>query len=321
MLSANYVVKRVMFALVTIFVSVTLNFFLFRVMKGSPIANFARVPNASPALQHELTVQFGLDKPMFEQYMLYLRNLAHGNLGVSFAYRQPVSGLLLGDLRNTLYLVTAGTVLSIVLGTAAGVLSAWRRGSLADHASSGAAMLAYALPAQWLGLVLLILFVGVLPSAGMADPFIIGSETFWQHLSDVGQHMILPTATLTLTGYGSYMLVVRSSMLATLGEDYVLTARAKGLPPWRIVLRHAARNAMLPMVTQVALDIGYIVGGSILIEVLFSWPGIGDAVFTAIGQRDYPMLQGGFLMLTVAVILMNLLADLVYYKLDPRVTT
>ena len=178
----------------------------------------------------------------------------------------------------------------------------------------------YAFPTQWLGLMLLIIFAGYLPAGGMENPFLFGPEPFWQHLWDIAQHMILPAATLLLTAYGSYTLVVRSSMLETLGEDYVLTARAKGLPDRRIVRRHAFRNAMLPMVTLVALDLGYIVGGAVLIEVIFSWPGIGLAMYDAIQQRDYPMLQGGFLILTVAVIVLNFVADLFYFRLDPRIS-
>jgi ABC-type dipeptide/oligopeptide/nickel transport system permease component len=139
------------------------------------------------------------------------------------------------------------------------------------------------------------------------------------HLGDIATHMILPAATLMLTAYGSYTLVVRSALLETLGEDYVLTARAKGLPPRHILWRHAVRNALLPLVTLIALDLGLIVGGALLIEVIFSWPGIGLAMYTAIGQRDYPMLQGGFLILTVSVILLNFAADLLYFRLDPRI--
>jgi ABC-type dipeptide/oligopeptide/nickel transport system permease component len=200
-----------------------------------------------------------------------------------------------------------------------GVLSAWRRGSAADHVSTNAAIFFYAFPTQWLGLMLLIIFAGTLPAGGMQNPFLFGSEPFFQHLADIGQHMILPALTLTLTAYGSYTLIVRSSMLETFGEDYVLTARAKGLPARRVVRRHAFRNALLPLVTLVALDLGYIVGGAVLIEVIFSWPGIGLAMYDAIGQRDYPMLQGGFLILTVAVIFLNLAADLLYFRLDPRI--
>lgn len=321
MRGADYVIKRAFFALVTIFVAITINFFLFRVLPGSAVTDLARVPHAGPQLRHALTVEFGLDKPKWEQYVIYLRELVHGNMGISFTYQQPVSHLLIADLKNTIPLVTVGTVASIILGVFTGVLSAWRRGSAPDHISTQLAIFAYAFPTQWLGLMLLILFAGILPSAGMSNPFLFGPESFWPHMADIGEHMILPAATLLLTAYGSYTLVVRSSMLETLGEDYVLTARAKGLPVRRIVWRHAVRNALLPMVTLIALDFGYIVGGALLIEVIFSWPGIGEAMYTAIGQRDYPMLQGGFLILTISVIVLNFAADLVYVRLDPRITS
>ena len=315
----DYVLKRILFAIVTIFVAITINFFLFRVLPGTAVTDLSRVPHASPQLKHALTVEFGLDKPKWEQYLIYLKNLFHGNMGISFAYQQPVTHLLFADLKNTLPMVTVGTVAAIAIGVVTGVLSAWRRGSVPDHVSTNAAIFAYAFPTQWLGLMLLIIFAGTLPAGGMSNPFLFGAEPFWQHLADVGQHMILPAATLMLTAYGSYTLVVRSSMLETLGEDYVLTARAKGLPPRRVVRRHAFRNALLPVVTLVALDLGYIVGGALLIEVIFSWPGIGLAMYDAIGQRDYPMLQGGFLILTVAVIFLNFAADLLYFRLDPRI--
>lgn len=320
MRGADYVIKRGFFALVTVFVAITINFFLFRVLPGTAVSDLSRVPHASPQLRHALTVEFGLNKPKWQQYLIYLQQLAHGNMGISFTYQQPVTQLLFADLKNTIPMVTVGTVAAIVVGVATGILSAWRRGSVPDHLSTNAAIFFYAFPTQWLGLMLLIIFAGTLPAAGMSNPFLFGAEPFWQHLADIGEHMILPAATLMLTAYGSYTLVVRSSMLETLGEDYVLTARAKGLPDRRIVRRHAFRNALLPMVTLVALDLGYIVGGALLIEVIFSWPGIGLAMYDAIGQRDYPMLQGGFLILTVAVIILNFAADLVYFRLDPRIS-
>ena len=320
MRSADYVIKRGFFALVTVFVAITINFFLFRVLPGSAVSNLSRVPKASPQLVHALTVEFGLDKPKWQQYLIYLRELFHGNMGISFTYQQPVSHLLIADLKNTIPMVTVGTVAAIVVGVVTGILSAWRRSSVADHVSTNAAIFFYAFPTQWLGLMLLIIFAGTLPAGGMENPFLFGTEPFWPHLWDIGQHMILPAATLLLTAYGSYTLVVRSSMLETLGEDYVLTARAKGLPDRRVVRRHAFRNALLPMVTLVALDLGYIVGGAVLIEVIFSWPGIGLAMYDAIQQRDYPMLQGGFLILTIAVIFLNFVADLFYFRLDPRIS-
>jgi len=308
---------------VTIFVAITINFFLFRVLPGDAVTNLARVPQSTPQLRHALIVQFGLDRPKWEQYFIYLKQLLHGNMGVSFAVQQPVSHLLLTDLRNTIPMVTVGTLAAVFVGVFTGVLSAWRRGSPPDHISTNLAIFFYAFPTQWLGMMLLILFAGVgLPVAGMVNPNagVFYPEPFWQHLGDIGQHMILPAATLMLTAYGSYTLVVRSSLLETLGEDYVLTARAKGLPVRRIVWRHAVRNALLPMVTLIALDLGYIVGGAVLIEVIFSWPGIGESMFTAITQRDYPMLQGGFLILTVSVIVLNFLSDLLYFRLDPRIS-
>jgi peptide/nickel transport system permease protein len=153
----------------------------------------------------------------------------------------------------------------------------------------------------------------------MSDPFLIGAG-FWQRAADTGKHMVLPSLTVALTLYGGYALIVRSAMLETLGEDYVLTARAKGLAPWLVMRRHALRNAMLPTVTLMALSLGSIVGGFILVEVVFSWPGIGRATYEAVVQRDYPMLQGAFLLLTVSVVVFNLLADLLYFRLDPRVS-
>lgn len=317
---ADYVIKRGFFALVTIYVAITINFFLFRVLPGNAVTDLARVPQSSPQLRRALTIQFGLNQPKWEQYFIYIKNLVHGNMGVSFTYQQPVSSLLIADLKNTIPMVTVGTLLAIVIGVFTGVLSAWRRGSPPDHLSTNFAIFAYAFPTQWLGLMLLVVFAGVLPAAGMSNPFLLTPEPFWQHLGDIGEHMILPAGTLMLTAYGSYTLVVRSSLLETLGEDYILTARAKGLPMRRIMWRHAVRNALLPMVTLIALDLGFIVGGAVLIEVIFSWPGIGQAMYDAILQRDYPMLQGGFLILTVVVILLNLAADLLYFKLDPRIS-
>ncbi len=317
---ADYVIKRAFFALVTIFVAITLNFFLFRVLPGNAVTDLARVPHAGAQLRHALTVEFGLDKPKWQQYLLYLKELVHGNLGISYANQQPVTSQLLTDLRNTVPMVTAGTLLSIIVGIFTGVLAAWRRGSIADQISTNVAVFAYAFPTQWIGLMLLILLARYLPSNGMTWPILFSPEPFWQHLADIVQHMTLPALTLFLTAYGSYTLVVRTSVLETLGDDYVLTARAKGLPVRRIVWRHAVRNALLPMVTMIAMDFGYIVGGALLIEVIFSWPGIGLAMENAILNRDYPMLQGGFLILTVSVIALNFLSDLIYFRLDPRIT-
>jgi ABC-type dipeptide/oligopeptide/nickel transport system permease component len=320
MRGADYIIKRTAFAIATVFVAITINFFLFRVLPGSAVTDLSRVPHASPQLKIALAKEFGLDKSKWEQYLLYLKNLTHGNMGISFATQQPVWSELAQDLRNTIPMVALGTFLSIVIGMATGILSAWRRGSASDQISTNVAIAFYSFPTQWLAMMMLIIFAGVLPSAGMTNPFIFGTPTFLQHMKDVGVHMILPSLTLALTLYGEYTLIVRSSMLETLGEDYVLTARAKGLPQRTIVRKHALRNAMLPTVTLIALSLGYIVAGAILIEVVFSWPGIGRAVYEAVIQRDYPMLQCAFLILTLSVVFFNFVADLLYFRLDPRIT-
>jgi ABC-type dipeptide/oligopeptide/nickel transport system permease component len=277
------------------------------------------VPHATQQLRHALEVQFGLDKSKWQQYVIYLKQLAHGNLGISYANEQPVSTNLRIALINTLPMVTLGTVFAIVFGTFTGVIAAWRRGTKTEGLSVSTALGFYAMPTQWLGLMLIIIFAGVLPTGGMTNEFLL-NPPFWAHVKDLASHIFLPALTLGLVLYGEYTLIVRSAMLETLGEDYILTARAKGLKPRTIVRKHALRNAMLPITTLIALSLGYIVAGAILIETVFSWPGIGRAVYEAVLQRDYPMLEGAFLVLTVSVIFFNLVADLLYFRLDPRIT-
>jgi ABC-type dipeptide/oligopeptide/nickel transport system permease component len=319
---ADYVIKRVAFALMTVFVAITVNFVLFHALPGTAVTGFIRAPHVSPALRAALTHEFGLDKSLWQQYALYMKELVlHANMGVSFADSQPVISTLAGKLWNTIPMVLVGTLLAIVAGIVTGFLSAWRRGGVVDRISTSTAIVFYALPTQFIGMVLILLFAKHLPTAGMrneVDRFFSGSST-WSSIKDIGLHMVLPAATLALTLFGEYTLVVRSSMLETLGEDYVLTARAKGLPQRRIVVAHALRNAMLPIATLVALSLGFIVAGAILVEIVFSWPGIGQMVYAAVSNRDYPMLQGAFLVLTLSVVFFNLVADLVYFKLDPRI--
>jgi ABC-type dipeptide/oligopeptide/nickel transport system permease component len=316
---ADYLIQRTLFAVITVFVAVTINFALFRLAPGDAVSNLSRVPHATPETRLAIRREFGLDKSKWTQYVLYLKQLAQGNLGVSFANQQPVSSNLKTALFNTIPMVLLGTLFAIVIGTLTGVLAAWRRGTKVEAASVTTALTFYSMPTHWLGLMLVILFTGTLPTGGMTNDFLI-SPSFWTHLKDVLSHMVLPALTLGLVLYGEYTLIVRSAMLETLGEDYILTARAKGLKPWAILRRYALRNAMLPIATLVALSLGYIVAGAILIETVFSWPGIGRAVYDAVLQRDYPTLQGAFLILTFSVVFFNLVADLLYFKLDPRIT-
>lgn len=314
----GYIWKRSLFAVVTIYVALTVNFVLFRVLPGDAVTRVSRIPNASPTLKHSLEVEFGLDKSLWQQYVLYLEQLCRGNMGVSFTNRQPVLDNLIEAFGNTLPMVTVGTVIAIVIGVVAGVYAAVHRNTIGDHLSTGIAVAFYAFPTQFLGMMLLILFANVLPSVGMSDPFAVGLSP-GEEFADLVRHMILPVLTLVLTLYAENALIVRSAMLETLGEDYILTARAKGLSRRRIIWSYGLRNAALPTITQIGLSLGAVVSGSILVEVIFSWPGIGRALYDAVLQRDYPMLQGGFLAITVTVVVLNYLADLLYFRLDPRV--
>jgi len=317
--STSYILKRIVFALVTVFVAVTLNFVLFRALPGSAVTDLSRVPNASPQLVHALKVQFGLDKSKTQQYFVYLKQLTHGNLGISYTDQQPVNSLLFRALKNSVPMALLGAIVAIVIGTGSGILATWRRDTLLSYGTTFSAMVFYSLPTQWLGLMLILLFGGLLPTSGMTNEFLL-HPSGWQHASDYLSHMILPSLTYALTLYGQYALVVRSAMLETMGEDYVLTARAKGLPMRRIMLRHVFRNAMLPFATLVALSLGFIAGGAVLIETVFSWPGIGRLIYQSVLSRDYPVLQGAFLVITLSVIFFNFVADLLYFKIDPRIS-
>jgi ABC-type dipeptide/oligopeptide/nickel transport system permease component len=322
---ADYVVKRVAFALITVFIAITLNFVLFRGIPGDAVDAVGRCRHCTAAFKEYTRKQLGLDRSKWEQYRLYVADLFHGDLGSSLRTEKSVTGELWEPIKNTIPMIALGTLFSIVFGIAAGVLSAWRRGTALDKTNLYVSLGFYSMPPQWLGLLVVLYVAGWLglPTSGIKDPIlgILHDAPFWTVLADRLKHMLLPALTLGLVLYGEYALIARSAMLETLGEDYVLTARAKGLSNWAIVRRHGLRNAMLPIVTLVALSLGYIIGGAITTEYVFSYPGIGLAIVEAINQRDYPILQGAFLLLTLSVILFNLVADLLYFKLDPRVTT
>jgi peptide/nickel transport system permease protein len=325
----DYIIRRVGWALLTIVIIATLNFFLFRVLPGDPAKAGVRDPRLTAEAQQAIRERYGLDKPVFintqgnpfdSQFFRYFGRLLSGDLGISYNFNRPVSDLLRERLLNTVLLVVIGEALAVVIGIGLGLLAAWRRGTALDVGVLVFGLFTWALPTFFLGIVLLILgstYLG-LPVGGIRTPG-ASYASFWDEATDVGRHLLLPTLTLTVVLLGEFMLIMRSSLLEVLGEDYILTARAKGLTAGQILRRHAFQNAMLPMITLIALTLGFTVSGSILIESVFSWPGLGSAVFEAVGRRDYPMLQGAFLLFTVSVVLANMAADLLYTSLDPRV--
>ncbi len=321
----DYIIKRTIFALITVFVAISLNFVLFRAVPGSAVSGL-KCLHCTKQFKEAITKQYGLDKSKWEQYVVYLQRLAHGDLGTSIADNRPVWDDIKQPLLNTLPMIAVGTIVSILLGVLSGVIAAWRRGTkLVDTGNMWTALTFYAAPTQWIGL-LVIFYIAIplgLPAAGISSNTLglFGSASEWAILQDRFNHLLLPALTLGIGLYGEYSLIVRSSMLETLGEDYVLTARAKGLPNWAIVWKHGLRNAMLPLITLIALSLGYIVAGAIVVEDVFSYPGIGLATIDALNKRDYPVLEGIFLVLTLAVIAANFVADILYFVFDPRVTT
>jgi ABC-type dipeptide/oligopeptide/nickel transport system permease component len=323
MRGTDYVVKRVLFAIGTVFVAVTLNFVLFRSLSGDAVSAL-RCRQCTQDFKEFQRRSLGLDKSKWEQYRIYLGDLVQGDMGRSLRTEEPVTSALWEPLKNTLPMVALGTLFAIVLGVATGVVAAWRRGTAADKGVLWSGLGFYSMPPQWLGLVIVLFVAGWLglPTSGVKDPTlgILDDPSLIEVAVDRLEHMILPALTLGLVIFGEYTLIVRSAMLETLGEDYVLTSRAKGLSNWATVWRHGFRNAMLPVITLVALSLGFIIGGAITVEYVFSYPGIGLLIVEAIDQRDYPVLQAAFLLLTLSVILFNLVADLLYFKLDPRVT-
>ncbi len=325
-MSARYVLRRIVSAGVTIFLIVILNFVLFRMMPGSPERILlGRIPNVTPAAVQGTRERWGLDKPLFpDQFVSYMTSTFQGDLGFSFSMRgQTVVEVLESRLWPTLLLFGLGEIIAIVVGLLLGAYSGWKRGGILDFLGNGASLILYATPYFLLGMLLLIMFATTLhwfPTFGMNTPGRDYADIF-EELGDIGRHLVLPLATVSLGLVGQYAILMRSSILDTMTEDYVTTARAKGLTEGRILRSHALPNALLPTVSLVAINLGYVVAGAITVEVVFNWPGLGTLTVDALAARDYPVLQGVFLLLSVTVVFANLAADLLYSFLDPRVRT
>ena len=342
MRSLRLILRKVTWAALTVVFVICLNFFLFRVLPGDPARSGVRDPRLTQEAVEAIRVRFGLDKPVincFEslnpitpgdclinpfqtQFFIYASNLLRGELGISYHTNRPVADILVEQLWNTILLIGVGQVASVVLGMIVGIAAAWKARTPIDYIALLGSLMAWSLPTFWLGIILL--FWGStqygLPTGGKITPG-ANFTTIWQEWGDLARHMLLPTLTYTIVFLGEYMLIMRSSVLDVLSEDYILTAKAKGLGTFQILKEHALQNAMLPMVTIIALNLGFTVAGAIQIESVFSWPGLGSAIFNAVNRRDYPVLQGAFLLIAVAVIFANLAADLLYSYLDPRVQT
>jgi peptide/nickel transport system permease protein len=318
----GYFLRKLGLAALTLLVVFVINFTLFRVLPGDPVrAVIGRNVHISVEIQNALREQFGLAKPVFpDQLVDTFSQWAQGNLGVSWSLRRPVAEVLASKLWNTVLLIGLGQVLAIVLGVLLGLLAGWKRKTPVDVGALSFSLVAWAMPTFWLGIMLLAVgsaWFG-LPTAGLVSPENTGKPLL-SVLPDLGRHLLLPTLTLTIVYLGEYMLIMRSSIIEVLGEDYILTAKAKGMSNWQVLRRHALRNAMLPIVTVIALNLGFVVSGAIYVETVFSYDGLGKLFQTALVKQDYPLLQGAFMLLAVSVIVANMAADVLYAVLDPRV--
>lgn len=316
----EYVLSRIVQALFLILGALTFSFLLFRVLPGDPAVAISGDPRLPIKTRQLLNQMFGLDKPIHEQFLIFLFNAFTGNLGISFQYKQPVTQILYYRFLNSVILLIPATVLSILLGIAMGIVACLYEGGLLDKAISLIASSLWATPSFWGGMIMIYLFainLRLFPTGGM-----VGYGTThidWNNLNEVCYHAFLPVLTYGIIYSGQYTLILRSNLRSVLAEDFMQLVRAKGFTPFKALTKHALKNAMLPLITLIGLNFGYIILGSITIETVFTWPGLGRLLFEAVFYKDYPVLQGIFLFFTVVMILITVIIDILYHYIDPRV--
>ncbi|MEW1859968.1 ABC transporter permease [Streptomyces sp. NBC_00669] len=320
----GYLVGKLAAAVVSFAVTLVIGFVLFNVMPSDPVRTMTRGRPVSQAQLAQLRVQLGLDKPMWQRFLDFVNDTLHGRLGYSWEYRQSVASLAMNRLGPTLLLMGTSFVISVLLGLWLGQRSGWRSGSRFDRITSSTALTLWSVPTFWLGMILLMVcsvgigpIHGFLPVGGMSDPTL--PQTGMTHYVDVAKHLVLPALTMILVVYAQYVTIMRSSIIEEKGSPYLLTARAKGLTDDAVRRRHALPNALLPSVTMIFMHLGTLISGAVTVEAVFSWPGLGDLTYEALKIPDLPLLQGTFIVFSASVIIMNLLADLAYRFLDPRV--
>jgi peptide/nickel transport system permease protein len=320
----RFFLRRAAFYLFTAWAAITINFILPRMMKGDPItAYLARNQGkVSPEAINSLRILFGLNtnRPLWQQYLDYWGVLLHGDLGRSLSKGlAPVTDVIADALPWTIGLVGTATIISFLVGTGIGTYVGWRRGGAAEFVVPVATFLS-TVPYFWLGLIMIAVFsttLGWFPASHAFDKT-VHPEFTWGFVSSVLYHGTLPALTIVITSLGGWILGMRNMMISVLDEDYITVAQAKGLSPRRVVLGYAARNAVLPQLSSFALAVGFIVGGTLIMEMIFSYPGVGLRLFEATLAKDYPLMQGIFLVITLSVLVANILADVAHGILDPR---
>lgn len=316
----RYILSRVAQAIPLLLAVIVVNFLVIHLAPGDPIYALVGDYPAPEAYVRQLRAEFGLDKPLPTQLLLYLGKVARGDLGYSFAQRRPVFDVILDRLGATVLLVGTAWLLAGVLGIVIGILASLRPHSPLDHTTTVFSLLGFSFPVFWLGQLMMLLFalaLGWLPAQGMRS--IRGEFTGLRYWSDVGAHLVLPALALSTRFLATNARLTRASMLEVLSKEFITTARAKGLPEFQVVTRHALRNALLPVVTVMGFNLGFLLTGSALVETVFAWPGVGRLLFDSISTRDYPVLLGIFVVVALSVVIANLLTDVTYAFLDPRI--
>jgi peptide/nickel transport system permease protein len=315
----RYALSKTGGALLSVSMVIIGTFFLFRLLPGDPVRNLAQGRNMTPEQLNLERHRLGLDKPLFDQFLDFVGQTLRFDLGTSYEYKRPVLDLIGDRVGATLLLAGTSLVIAVSLGLWQGMRAGWRHGSRFDRFSTGTSLVLWSVPTFWLGLLLLLVFSSWFqwfPSRGIQD---VDAPDGFGYVLDVAHHMVLPCIAMVGVLYAQYLLVMRSSLLDEVGQDYITTARAKGLRDDEVRKRHAVPNALLPTVTLVFMRIGFVVGGAVTVEAVFSWPGLGQLFYEAIRVPDFTLMQGTFMLIAVSVILMNTLADVVYHLLDPRV--
>jgi peptide/nickel transport system permease protein len=312
--------RKVVAAALTIAVIICANFFIFRMAPGDPVRMMFRDPRVSAESLELMKQKFGLDKPLSGQFVAYVKNLAQGDLGLSFSQRKPVLEVLWARIPNTLLLVVTALTIAIVLGVILGAVAGWLSGTKFDTFILTASVTMYSIPTFALGIILLLIFAYLLPIfplGGISTPA-SGYEGF-ELVTDIGWHMFLPAFSIIIWYVGEYVILTRSSMIDAMGQEYITTAWAKGLKKYKILKNHALRNALLPVITISGVNLAFAAAGVIEAETVFAWPGVGRLTYDAVSQRDYPLLQGVFMLFAFAIVLANLAIDLIYGYIDPRI--
>ena len=314
----RYILRRILRAIPTIFVSVTLVFFIVRAMPSDPVALMIS-PQMSEETQQALIESYGLDKPLGTQYVLYMKELLKGNLGTSFAKRIPVTQYLAEKLPWTLLLLFAVILIVVLIGIPVGLFAAAHKGKFADRIINIIVTMGISVFIPFIAFLMLYIFafrLKISPTGGAYTP---PKGEGLQYTLDVAKHLVLPAVTLSITNLANAVLYTRNSMIDVLREDYIRTAYSKGNSRGRVMRVHAMKNALIPTVTIIGMQIGVMVGGATVTETVFSWPGVGRLIYDSVNALDYPVLQGAFLLMAVSVVLMSFLTDLVVAWLDPRI--